>query len=139
MKRKIIKLSCIIIAMGMLIFIGGCDNEDVPEKPYWWMLDEEMSETESNAISDDHVDSSQEVRDYIITIQIKQRHFNASDMIKDELNAITIDVPIPEEYFNTIKIGTVLNDSFRTGSLVMSRSVGTWDVKIIEKRIEYIE
>ena len=51
------------------------------------------------------------------------------------MNDISIQVPVDKEYYDSLEIGDVIDDSFRMGSLVMSGSVGKWDITIEDKEI----
>lgn len=74
---------------------------------------------------------------YIVTIEIKQHHpfWDFENKVKDELNAVTIELPVTKEYYNNVEVGTVINDEFRVGSLILSGSIGKWDVAIKNKEI----
>ena len=75
---------------------------------------------------------------YIVAIQIAQTHFSLDleDILKDEINKITIEVPVDKSYYDSVYIGEKINDDFRIGSFIMNGSIGNWSVKIIDKRIE---
>ena len=77
------------------------------------------------------------VEKYIVTFEIKQAHpvWDFENNIKDSMNATTIEVAVDKDYYNAVEIGTVINDDFRMGSLVMSGSYGSWDIKIKNKEI----
>ena len=55
---------------------------------------------------------------------------------KDEMNAITIDIPVDKEYYDGVSIGTVIDNSFRTGSMVVSGSFGKWKITVKDKKIQ---
>jgi hypothetical protein len=73
---------------------------------------------------------------FVITIQISQSHITLDlwEHIKDSANKIKIEIPVDEKFYNSVKIGTILNNSFRTGSLILKGSFGSWDVEIINKK-----
>jgi len=52
------------------------------------------------------------------------------------MNAIEIQIPVDKEFFDSVEIGTVINDDLRIGSLIMSGSVGSWDIRISDKTIQ---
>lgn len=78
------------------------------------------------------------VAKYIVKINIKQSHFtlDLNEMLKDELNDINIEIPVDKEFYDSVEIGTVLDDTFRLGSLLLKGSIGSWDVTITEKAIK---
>lgn len=77
------------------------------------------------------------VAKYIVTINIKQSHpfWDIENNIKDEMNDIDIEIPVDKEYYDSVEVGTVINDEFRMGSLIMSSSIGNWDITVSGKEI----
>ena len=75
---------------------------------------------------------------YIVTIGIAQKHlpFDFENNWKDEMNKITIDIPTDKEFYDSVNIGDVFDDSFRAGSFVFGNSVGSWNITIEDKNIE---
>jgi len=75
---------------------------------------------------------------YIIKIQLKQSHFSLSikKHVKDAMNKIEFEMPVDKEFYDSIEIGDKLANNFRVGSLIMYSSWGSWNVKIIGKRME---
>ena len=75
---------------------------------------------------------------YIITIQIGQDHpwYDLENNIKDSMNQIELTLPVSKDFYNSVDIGTILNNDFRTGSFIMSGSIGNWDIKVINKEIQ---
>jgi len=75
---------------------------------------------------------------YFITINIKQSHFtlDIEKHIKDAMNEINIQIPVDREFYNSVDIGTVLDDSFREGSFWMEGSIGSWDIRVVDKEIQ---
>jgi uncharacterized protein YcfL len=74
---------------------------------------------------------------YVVTINIKQSHFalDIKNKIKDEMNDIDIEIPVDKEYYDSVDVGTVINDEFRLGSLIMSNSIGNWNITVTNKEI----
>jgi len=97
-------------------------------------------ETQKQTLTEEVVELKEEkgVAQYIVTIEIKQSHpfWEVKDSIKDEMNAIEVEIPVSEEYYDAVEIGTVINNEFRMGSLIMSSSIGSWDVTITNKEIK---
>jgi hypothetical protein len=75
---------------------------------------------------------------YIITLNIKQSHFtlDLSQHLKDEMNDISIQLPVDKEYYDSVKVGDTIADDFRIGSLIMCGSFGNWDVTVEDKCIQ---
>lgn len=75
---------------------------------------------------------------FFVTIEVKQSHFTIDpfEMMKDNMNAIEIEIAVSEEYYNAVEVGTVIDDSFRMGSFVFGNSIGNWDVTVIKKEIK---
>ena len=48
-----------------------------------------------------------------------------------------LEIMVSKEYYDAIDVGTVVNDEFRVGSLALKGSFGYWNIKVIDKRIEY--
>lgn len=74
---------------------------------------------------------------YVLTISVKQKHYNLKikDHLKDSMNEALFEIPVTEEYYNSVTEGSVLNDEFRTGSALTSGSLGSWNITIKEKNI----
>jgi len=89
-----------------------------------------------NEIKDIKIEKS--IAKYIITINIKQSHFtlDIGKHIKDKMNDIDIQIPVDKDFYDSVEVGTVLDDSFRVGSFWMEGSIGNWDIKVIDKKIQ---
>lgn len=137
------KISLIFLSSFLLF---GCvskeeRNERVisqqEEKIY--LLKSEISELESiKVILENSVIEEKErleIAEYLITIEIKQSHFSLDigDHLKDEMNKAEIQIPVSKEFYEEIKVGEVLNNDFRTGSLIAKGSVGRWEISVIDK------
>ncbi len=136
MKRK--SLILVIFIITTMCLLVGCNNED---------LKTERSElqTEINELQTD-VDRLQEVRDgliqkdeiiYVIELEISQSHFSLDleEHMKDYMNTITIPIQVSEEYYYSVEIGDILDDEFRIGSYVFKGSIGSWQIKVVDKKI----
>jgi len=75
---------------------------------------------------------------YVLTIEIKQVHYslNTDNILKDSMNAITIQIPVDKEYYDSVEIGDKLSDKFRTGSYIISGSLGSWNISVKDKEIQ---
>lgn len=89
-----------------------------------------------NEITDIKIENGTEK--YIVTFNIKQSHFTLdfTQHIKDEMNDISIQIPVDKEYYDSVEIGDTIADDFRMGSLIMSGSFGNWDVTVEDKCIQ---
>ena len=103
----------------------------------WWESDSSNVESprkvaEMRAIS---LNSSNDYY-YIITFEIKQSHFSLdiTEHVKDSVNALTFEVPVDKEYYDSLSVGSVISDKFRMGSFIMKGSIGKWKIKVINKR-----
>ena len=76
--------------------------------------------------------SGRELR-YIVKFKIKQGTFTLDpfEHIKNNMNAIEIEVPVAKDYYNNLKIGQDLTDSFKWGSLVMDGDFSNLHMKVV--------
>lgn len=74
---------------------------------------------------------------YIIKVRLKQSHFslNIDKHIKDAMNAIEFEIPVDEEFYNSVEVGTPVVDEFRFGSMILYGSFGSWKMRVISKEI----
>lgn len=75
---------------------------------------------------------------YIVKLKIKQGTFTLDpfEHIKNEMNAIEMELPVSRDYYNTLKVGQDLSNSFKWGSLVMNGDFSHLHVKVTGKRID---
>lgn len=137
----------IILMALIIVLLSGCSKQQYnkqiinDQENKISQLKSEIEELKKirNDLDNTIIDLKEEkgVANYIIGIEIKQSHvfWDVSDNIKDEMNAIEIEIPVSKEYYDAVEIGTVINDDFRAGSLIMSNSIGSWDIKISNKEI----
>lgn len=143
MNKKLISILLIC-----LIFLTSCGNGNL--KAERENLETEISEleedirtlqSEKNSIEKLIQDLREEndIPNYIVTFEIGQQHLtlDLGDLLKDEINKTELEVMVSKEYYDAVEIGTVVNDDFRVGSLALKGSFGTWNIKVINKRIEY--
>ena len=142
MSKRLLIVSSLILA---IVLVGCSENsqyEKLKKDDEIEMLDEkivELKEEKSqleSAIVDEKIEKGLE--NYIVTIRIAQSHlfWDFSENIKDDMNAITIDIPVSKDFYESVEIGTVLDDSFRSGSFWINGSYGKWDISVSNKRIE---
>jgi len=138
----------IILAALILLFMSGCSEEERLGAEIEELRTEKIElQTDianlqrdqsvlMEAISDIRIEH--DLARYIVTIHIGQAHtfWDYANNIKDSMNAIEIQIPVDKEFFDSVEIGTVINDDLRIGSLIMSGSVGSWDIRISDKSIQ---
>lgn len=78
------------------------------------------------------------INKYIVTFEIGQSHFtlDIGTHLKDSMNKLELDVMVSKEYYDSVEVGTIINDDFRVGSFLMAGSIGSWKVKVSNKRVE---
>lgn len=143
MNKKLISILLIC-----LIFLTSCGNGNL--KAERENLETEISEleedirtlqSEKNSIEKLIQDLREEndIPNYIVTFEIGQQHvtLDLGDLLKDEINKTELEVLVSKEYYDSVDIGTVVNNDFRVGSLALKGSFGTWNIEVIDKRIEY--
>lgn len=80
---------------------------------------------------------TQDKRDYVLVIEIKERHLtlDIGTLIKDEVNKMTIEIPTTKKYYDSVSVGEKLDSSFRAGSFFITGSLSDYHVKIKDKKI----
>ena len=75
---------------------------------------------------------------YVLEIKLKQSHFtlDLSKHAKDAMNAITFEIPVDKEFYDSVEKGEEIVDEFRTGSLIMNGDFGKWKMTVISKTIK---
>ena len=136
MKKYII----VLIAM-VAVTLSGCSktetvtNEDVAK------LESEIAQLEAERdllneeILNTKIDNG--LAKYVITFNIKQTHFtlDIEEHLKDTMNDISIEIPVDKEYYDSVEVGDVIDDSFRMGSFIWKGSFGNWKVTVESKDI----
>lgn len=132
----------------ILLVLTGCSESEVNER-YLSQQQEQIKqyekeisdlELQKNKLKSEIIDTKVKkgLEKYILTINISQSHFtlDLSQHIKDAMNDINIQIPVDKEFYDSVEVGIVLDDSFRMGSLIMNGSFGNWDVTITGKEIK---
>ena len=139
---KKFKWLSIFLIVSLLFCLTGCSEDPKVLEQQITELRAQINELE---VEKDNLEASvsqikveKGVAKYIVVIEIKQEHhaLDFKNNIKDEMNAITIDIPVDKEYYDKVSVGTVIDDSFRTGSMVVSGSFGRWKITIKDKKIQ---
>lgn len=138
----------ISILLICLIFLTSCGNGNL--KAERENLETEISEleedirtlqSEKNSIEKliQNLREENDIPNYIVIFEIGQQHvtLDLGDLLKDEINKTELEVLVSKEYYDSVDIGTVVNDDFRVGSLALKGSFGSWIIEVIDKRIEY--
>lgn len=71
---------------------------------------------------------------FILNLELRQSRIMPS--LKDYMNKTNFELPVDEEFYNQVNIGSELVDDFRAGSLILSGSFSSWKVKVIGKRTD---
>lgn len=144
MKKKIL----LIMVIALSVLCVGCSKEDIFNYEIQKLeqdktnleqikiqLQEEIEELQKVVI-DEKINKGMET--YLVTLNIKQSHFSLdiSDHIKDDMNALEITIPVSKEYYESVSVGQVIDDTFRAGSFLMKGSMGSWKITISNKSIE---
>ena len=140
----------ILMLLVCLIFLTSCGNSNKSLKEEKENLETEIYEleqdirtlqSEKNSIEKLIQDLRKEndIPRYIVTFEIGQQHvtLDLGDLLKDELNKTELEIMVSKEYYDAVDVGTVVNDEFRVGSLALKGSFGSWNIEVIDKRIEY--
>ena len=134
------KYAIVLIAM-IAITLSGCSktetvtNEDVAK------LESEIAqlEAERDRLNEEILDAKidNNLAKYVIAFNIKQTHFtlDIGEHLKDAMNDISIEIPVDKDYYDSVEVGDVINDSFRMGSFIWKGSFGNWKVTVESKDI----
>lgn len=93
-------------------------------------------DTLKNEVTDIKVENG--TAKYIITFNIKQSHFtlDIGQHLKDEMNELSIQIPVDKEYYDSVNVGDTIADDFRVGSFIFAGSFGNWDITVEDKSIQ---
>lgn len=139
---KKFKWLSLFLVISFVFCLSGCtENPEVLEQKITELktqineLEIEKKNLEEN-VSSIKVDKG--VAKYVVTLEIKQIHYtlDLEQHLKDEMNEITIQIPVDKEYYDSVSVGTVIDDSFRMGSMIMKGSFGKWKVTVKDKSIQ---
>lgn len=74
---------------------------------------------------------------YILKLELKQSRISidVGNLIKDEMNAVELELPVSKQFYNSVSIGTRILKEFRSGSFILKGSIGDWRIKVIDKKI----
>ena len=139
--KKFKWLSLFLVIYFVFCLSGCTENPEVLEQKITELktqineLEIEKKNLEEN-VSSIKVDKG--VAKYVVTLEIKQTHYtlDLEQHLKDKMNEITIQIPVDKEYYDSVSVGTVIDDSFRMGSMIMKGSFGKWKVTVKDKSIQ---
>lgn len=132
----------------VFLLLSGCTQEEVNEKRIAKQkqeialleneivaLEEERSELDKKLLE---TKINKGLEKYTLTLEIRQSHFtlDLGQHVKDEMNAITLQIPVDKDYYDSFEVGDTIDDSFRMGSFVLTGSLGSWDITVLEKEIK---
>ena len=132
----------IVLIATIAIILSGCSktgtvtNEDIAK------IESEIAQLEAERdqlneeILNTKIDNG--LAKYVITFNIKQSHFtlDLGEHLKDAMNDISIEIPVDKEYYDSVEVGDVIDDSFRMGSFIWKGSFGNWKVTVESKGIQ---
>lgn len=137
-EKKLKKFGILLISMVILttnVFASewwkeSNENVETVKTTTFERLVELKSSTNSNTVIDANY--------YIVEFEIKQSHFtlDISEHLKDSINKLTFEVPVDKDYYNKVRVGQEITDSFRMGSFVMKGSIGKWKITVKSKYIK---
>lgn len=143
------KIFVIMMILCMCLSFAGCMSDEKVLDYEITKLEDKISElnleisnleAERDTLVNEIVDTKVEhgTAKYIVTFKIKQSHFtlDIGQHLKDEMNEISIQIPVDKEYYDSVEIGDTIADDFRIGSLIFKGSFGNWDIKVDDKTIQ---
>lgn len=133
-----------LLPVAVLACLVGCGDQAQAD-----MLKQEISdlqaekqslESEIAELSNVLIEEKEEngTAKYVLTLEIKQSHFSMdiSEHLKDAMNAMEIQIPVDQEYYDSVEVGQSIADEFRMGSLVFKGTFGSFKVTVTDKQIQ---
>ena len=140
MRKRILVL---LVALLMVLSTGCASNEAKVDR-----LSEEVVklEAEVNGLKRQKEELEAEIIEvkkehgtarFIVKFKAKQVHYtlDLDTYLKDSMNELEFEVPVDEDYYNSVEVGTVISDDFLTGMLLVRGTFGSWEVKVVKKEI----
>ena len=136
MKKHVV----VLIAM-IAIILSGCSKTETVSNEEITKLESEIAQLEAERdrlneeILNTKIDNG--LAKYVIAFNIKQTHFtlDIGEHLKATMNDISIEIPVDKEYYDSVEVGDVIDDSFRMGSFIWKGSFGNWKVTVESKDI----
>ena len=131
----------IVLIATIAIILSGCSKTETVTNEDIAKLESEIAQLEAERdrlneeILNTKIDNG--LAKYVITFNIKQSHFtlDLGEHLKDAMNDISIEIPVDKEYYDSVEVGDVIDDSFRMGSFIWKGSFGNWKVTVESKGI----
>lgn len=143
------RIIALIMALCICVPLVGCTTEEERLNSNITELEMRVSQLESeissleaerdilvNEITDIKIENG--TAKYVVTFNIKQSHFtlDIGQHLKDEMNDISIQIPVDKEYYDSVEVGDTIADDFRMGSFIFKGSFGSWDITVESKSIQ---
>ena len=131
----------VVLLMIVSVTLSGCSKTETVTNKDVAKLESEIAQLEAERdrlneeILNTKIDNG--LAKYVITFNIKQSHFSLDlgEHLKDAMNDISIEIPVDKEYYDSVEVGDVIDDSFRMGSFIWKGSFGNWKVTVESKDI----
>ena len=133
---------CTIALIVMIaVTLSGCSKTEIVTNEDVAKIESEIAQLEAERdrlneeILNTKIDNG--LAKYVIIFNIKQTHFtlDIGEHLKDSMNDISIEIPVDKEYYDSVEVGDVIDDSFRMGSFIWKGSFGNWKVTVESKDI----
>lgn len=74
---------------------------------------------------------------YVLALRLKQSRISLDpfEHAKDAMNAITFQLPVDKEFYDSVVVGQELVDKMRTGSIILNGSFSSWNLTVVNKAI----
>lgn len=74
---------------------------------------------------------------YLVTLQLKQSTFtlDLGEHIKNKMNAVTMTIAVDKRFYDKVKVGQELSNTFKSGSLLFNGDFSRMKVTVTNKRI----
>ena len=148
MRNSTRKTILFILAVFLMLALTSCSSteevlsaevEKLQEDVNHLKIDISRLEAERQRLATEVTDAKIEVGEakYVLTLHIKQTHFSLdlTEHLKDAMNDIYLQIPVDKEYYDSIDVGTVIDNSFRVGSFIWKGSFGSWRITVYDKEI----
>ena len=135
------RLFCLLLAIIICLSFVACKSNEEYMNETITELEEELFYLESEVLALEAMKEilQSEITDmkvengtakYVVTFNIRQKHFtlDIGQHLKDEMNELSIQIPVDKEYYDSIEVGDTIADDFRMGSLIFKGSFGNWDI-----------
>lgn len=74
---------------------------------------------------------------YLVTLQLKQSTFtlDIGEHVKNKMNAVTMTITVDKRFYDKVRIGQELSNTFKSGSLLFNGDFSRMKVTVTNKRI----